>query len=53
MIYKNITNAGWPSILFHTKAKGFVLGKLVGLPRKMSKDSATLVQCTGINIQGE
>lgn len=52
MIYKNIINTGWPSTLFHTRAKAFVLGKLVGLTRKMSKDSANLVKCNDINVQG-
>lgn len=53
MIYKTITNTGWPSTLFLTRAKAFVLGKLVGRPRKMSKDSANLVKCNDINIQGK
>lgn len=53
MIYKTITNTGWPSTLFLTRAKAFVSGKLVGRPRKMSKDSANLVKCNDINIQGK
>lgn len=52
MIYKNIINIGWPSTLFHTRAKALVLVKLVGLLRKMSKDSANLVKCNDINVQG-